>query len=165
MPSISYRDLLAGEATTEIVYNGHAITLTYDPNAITDNVFREIKRLAASAAPLDGSVEAAKQAAESGDTEAQNEHGMALLDELIDLGSMTNTLLRRFLLKWDLALEDGVTMFPLTDEMLGNLPLDFRQQVLRALMSAGRMGEANGTTTSQPSAASTRTATRAGSRR
>lgn len=162
MPSISYRDLLAGEATTEITYNGHTISLTYDPATITDNMFREMRDMGSQAMAIDGTPNVVD--AES-DQRAQVAQAFSMLDSLIDLGSMTNALICRILIRWDLTDADGVSMYPLTDARLGDLPLDFRQAVLQAAMAGGRMGEANGTTSPAPSRAITRTATRAGSRR
>lgn len=141
MPSISYRDLLGGEATTSIEFNGHAIELTYDPASITDSAFRDIKQMAQQAQ----AVAAPEGDGSSPERASEMSQALAAIDSVLSLSDTVNALLCRFLRRWSLDDEPG-QMFPLTPERLGDLPLAFRQAVLNALMSAGQMGEANGTT-------------------
>ena len=40
---VSFRDLTAGEAEVAVTYNGHTITLTYDPSRVTEHAIREVQ--------------------------------------------------------------------------------------------------------------------------
>lgn len=161
MPSISYRDLLAGEATTEVMFNGHVISLTYDPGAITEKALGDVGRMIREGQKIARTDMARLTGEESGDIDA----ALAVLDEVMGVSGTVTTLLCRVLIAWDLTDDDGVTMFPITPDRLSDLPLAFRQACLNALFQAGQMGEANGTRSPAPSRATTRTATKRGSRR
>lgn len=70
---------------------------------------------------------------------------LAQLDDVYQSSAVVNRLLIRFLVKWDLLDNDGVTMFPITEARLGDLSLAFRQLCLSNLFSENRMGKPSGT--------------------
>jgi hypothetical protein len=87
------------------------------------------------------------------------------LASALSLADLINALLARFLIRWELRDDDAVSMYPITPERLGELPLDFRQACLQALFGRLRMGEANGMTSKPLSRGTTSGQRRAGSRR
>lgn len=54
-----------------------------------------------------------------------------------------NAVLRQLVIAWDL-LRDGKPV-ALTDDALGDVPIDVRGDVLRAIFEGARLGETNGT--------------------
>lgn len=169
---ISFRELTAGEATTEIVYNGHSVALTYDPSSVTENAIRDVgrmlreaKRLANAPTPTPDAAEDADDADAATEADAAIEQALAMMDEALAASELVNALLVRFLVRWDLQDDDERSMFPITRERLGDLPLPFRQACISALFSESRLGEPNGTTSKARSHATTSTSRRGGSRR
>jgi len=163
---------MAGEAETTVTYNGHVISLTYDPSRVTENAVRDVAQEMRAMIRTIQRERRAQQAAlvdEDGqplDDDLQAlERQLAQFDDSLQSSAVVNGLLARFLVKWDVLDDDGVTMFPLTPERLSELPFPFRQQCVQALYGEGRMGEANGTLSKKPSRATTSSRARAGSRR
>lgn len=167
---VSFRDLTAGEAEVAVTYNGHVITLTYDPSRVTENAVREV---AQEMRAMIRTIQRERRAQEhltdedgqplDADLQAL-ERQLAQFDDSLHSSAVVNALLARFIVKWDLTDDDGVTMFPLTPERLGELPFAFRQQCVSALYGENRMGEANGTLSRKPSPATTSSRRHAGSR-
>lgn len=181
MPAITLRDLTAGEAETTVTYNGHTIRLTYDPGAVTDKTLRTVAQLVQQAQAVDGltfaqqmnqaarqaAAQAASQATSGSDSISGVSEGVVgeALASALSLADLINALLARFLIRWELLDNDGVNMYPITPERLGELPLDFRQACLQALFGTLRLGESNGMTSKAPSRATTSGQRRAGSGR
>lgn len=91
-------------------------------------------------------------------------------DEAIQALEQASDILATLLHSWDLVESEaglGVVGQPvaLTPERLAQFGLPVLWAILMALIGEGRVGEANGTTSNQPSRATSRTARRAGSRR
>lgn len=91
-------------------------------------------------------------------------------DDAIQALEQASSILYTLLHSWDVVESDaalGVVGQPvaLTPERLSYFGLPVLWAILMALISEGRVGEANGTTSKAPSPATTRTARRAGSRR
>jgi hypothetical protein len=91
-------------------------------------------------------------------------------DEVVQALEQASSILATLLHSWDVTESDpalGVVGKPvaLTCDRLAQFGLPVLWAILMALISEGRMGEANGTPSPAPSPATTRTARRAGSRR
>lgn len=71
-------------------------------------------------------------------------------EQLATLMTHINDELCRLVASWDLTDDAGVAI-PLTSDALSGLPLTLRVQVLSEIASDLKMGEANGSVSSQPS--------------
>src|SRR5690242_12832930 len=90
---ISFRDLLAGEATSEIEYAGETIHLTYNPAAITDSTYRDLRAMVATSTRVTQQAQQSQEA-QAGATvvdadapiaplEQQASQGLAILDDIL----------------------------------------------------------------------------------